>query len=390
MLEKNDLFEELTLEMSKYLAKAPCGNGCLSLNGCFWSIGQLKKNHDNLKVRGDFSSVSSEICHFKHRKRVESTEYNIPPELDEDYTKTKQITEDSKSWKLPVKECVLKERRWLFFLNREIAFKTTVSAVACKEVEYGTSSCGLRVVSVTSDTVPDALDLSQLRLILTRQLLIKILLKQGFSVLSESETKEDCVRLHLTLNPALKIPDSITIVVGVVKNIHTSKKESEIDPEQYQRLREKDMEEASIHKYGSNVREDSWKSFISSLASSSMKLDFLQSKISHPVSLDMSEGVVPNREKSYKGPQFLLYNYARLVSVLRSFDKKVNEGVYPPLVSLEDVDFSLLSEEVGTENTSPSTDVCQNIFNVGYQTNHAEYFPTLQHCPRLSNVTIMV
>jgi arginyl-tRNA synthetase len=46
------------------------------------------------------------------------------------------------------------------------------------------------------------------------------------------------------------------------------------------------------------------------------------------------------------GAVFILYNYARLATILRQFEEKVQLGYYPQLIPYEEVDFLLLSKEV--------------------------------------------
>jgi len=43
---------------------------------------------------------------------------------------------------------------------------------------------------------------------------------------------------------------------------------------------------------------------------------------------------------------FILYNCARLATLLRQFEEKVQLGYYPQLIPYEEVDFLLLSKEV--------------------------------------------
>lgn len=48
----------------------------------------------------------------------------------------------------------------------------------------------------------------------------------------------------------------------------------------------------------------------------------------------------------FKGAAFILYNYARISVLFKTFAEKQKTGYYPELPPLENVDFSLLSEEV--------------------------------------------
>lgn len=46
------------------------------------------------------------------------------------------------------------------------------------------------------------------------------------------------------------------------------------------------------------------------------------------------------------GAAFILYNSARLESLLRRFDEKVDNGDYEGLPPIDSIDFTLLDEEV--------------------------------------------
>lgn len=54
-----------------------------------------------------------------------------------------------------------------------------------------------------------------------------------------------------------------------------------------------------------------------------------------------------NYTNIFEGASFILYNCARLATLFKEFDKRVESKLYPPLPALEQIDFSLLSEPVG-------------------------------------------
>jgi len=59
-----------------------------------------------------------------------------------------------------------------------------------------------------------------------------------------------------------------------------------------------------------------------------------------------SASVVRNGLGSSKGANYILYNSARLETLLRTFTDQVNAGVYEALPPLEKIDLSLLEDEV--------------------------------------------
>lgn len=48
----------------------------------------------------------------------------------------------------------------------------------------------------------------------------------------------------------------------------------------------------------------------------------------------------------YSGASFILYNSARIETILRKFNEKVEVGYYNMLPELSDINFGLLCEEV--------------------------------------------
>lgn len=102
------------------------------------------------------------------------------------------------------------------------------------------------------------------------------------------------------------------------------------------------MQLMAQHKYGLRVRNEKvFIELIDKLGRAAVTVDMLEVKHSRPVALN-SSGVT----SSSKGAAFILYNSARLETLLRTFDEKVKSGYYPELPELDQVDLSLLVEEV--------------------------------------------
>ncbi|XP_046386995.1 DALR anticodon-binding domain-containing protein 3 isoform X2 [Ischnura elegans] len=252
---------------------------------------------------------------------------------------------ESESWLMKIKECSVNCGKIVVKLKRRDVFMEVLRSIHSKGLDFGTLDDRGEVVSLTTDLVPGDSDLSLLRLALTTKVLRRILEKLGYEVCDHPTSKECLYKVLFTINPSVRASNVSTLVCGVVRNILSHKKEVDIDADSYRRMREKDVEQASVHKYGPSVLQPSWKTFLAAVTDSVITVDLLCTKPSQPVSLDLQDKFVLNRERSSKGATFLLYNYARLVSILKQFDEKVSEGIYPPIVPIENADFSLLSLE---------------------------------------------
>lgn len=67
-------------------------------------------------------------------------------------------------------------------------------------------------------------------------------------------------------------------------------------------------------------------------------------KVKHFNAIDFEK--VMEITSTVKGAAFILYNVARLQTLLASFDHQVSTGVYDPLPDFNQIDFGLLKEEV--------------------------------------------
>lgn len=67
-------------------------------------------------------------------------------------------------------------------------------------------------------------------------------------------------------------------------------------------------------------------------------------KIKHFNAINFDKRMTPT--PTIKGAAFILYNVARLQTLLASFDCQIKKGFYTPLPDFEQIDFGLLKEEV--------------------------------------------
>lgn len=97
------------------------------------------------------------------------------------------------------------------------------------------------------------------------------------------------------------------------------------------------------HKYGVRVTSSlGWCEFFKKLGEAAVIIQLLQNKPQHSMKIDTQGPPCTNT----KGPSFVLYNCARLSMLFKEFDKKIEDGIYPQLPSLEELKFDLLTEPV--------------------------------------------
>lgn len=127
----------------------------------------------------------------------------------------------------------------------------------------------------------------------------------------------------------------ILITCGVVYDNPLNKKISQVLAQDYIDKRCNDMQLMSIHRYGIRAKNsDVFKQLVEKLGRHAVILDLLEVKSSSAVMLASN----PNQA-------FILYNSARLETLMEKFEAKVEEGYYEKLSAASEVDFSLLKGE---------------------------------------------
>ncbi|KAI5631483.1 DALR anticodon binding domain-containing protein [Phthorimaea operculella] len=160
--------------------------------------------------------------------------------------------------------------------------------------------------------------------------------------LLDSECKKRKPDILISSKSSSKSDDGYMILCGTVLNSKTGAKESNLTGEDFIKLRQNEMTLIAQHKYGVRVATDTkWKEFIAHLGESAAIFELLQTKASSAVKINFDHPTAG----SSKGASFVLYNCARLETIIKTYNEKVEEGLYPPLPEIKDVDLSLLTQE---------------------------------------------
>ncbi|XP_074609834.1 DALR anticodon-binding domain-containing protein 3-like isoform X1 [Acropora palmata] len=119
-----------------------------------------------------------------------------------------------------------------------------------------------------------------------------------------------------------------------------AKVHNKLDAMDLLRVRESQLRESYVLKYGDKVEGHGWEASIKQMALSVVKLEVLSISPNSEVKIDLCE-----TSREFRQATFVLYNCARLSKLFQNFDENVKNGVYPQLPPVDEVDFSLLREE---------------------------------------------
>ncbi|XP_058246094.1 DALR anticodon-binding domain-containing protein 3 [Hemibagrus wyckioides] len=129
------------------------------------------------------------------------------------------------------------------------------------------------------------------------------------------------------------------VVCGPVKTPGT-----QMNAAQYLQLRRAQMKEASEMKYGEQVEGQTWDDIIRVMTCATVRFELLSTAHTSPVTLDVQREVGVST-KGPRGGVFVMYNCARLHTLFSSYEKGVQQGIYPEIPAGTELDFSSLKEE---------------------------------------------
>ncbi|XP_055636144.1 DALR anticodon-binding domain-containing protein 3 [Toxorhynchites rutilus septentrionalis] len=254
----------------------------------------------------------------KFANRLEDPEYGF-----------QDSSNDTTQWVVPVQSMKLTSISVTFFINREKAYQQFIMGVILKG--FPLAGANGKQICLKCDTEELNLErhtLSDFRILSIHKVIRNILMIDGYNV---SDAATQTVRIGR--NPFKKSDNSIDILCGPVLT-------NGLTAAEYISKRSNDMQLIAQHKYGIRVKDSQkLKSLVASLGRSAAIVDMLESKASSPIDLRK------DKNASSKGASFILYNYARLAILFRTFEEKTRSGYYPDSPDLSQVDFSLLSEE---------------------------------------------
>ncbi|XP_026752969.2 DALR anticodon-binding domain-containing protein 3 [Galleria mellonella] len=296
--------------------------------------GQLIKKHcENLSTHGDISFPNT----VKSWHEYLNTTVDVDPGVTLLSFMDKQVEdliEQSKNWVLKIRKVNESKERVYMFIERTHAIRVGLLE-ASRNNEFIEQSIREGTSRVLSDPVENENSITSLR--------VKYLTKSIQNLYCiNSKCKNSFYNIIVSSKSSNACDGGRKVLCGAVLNAKTGVKETSVSGDEFIRIRQGEMTLIAQHKYGVRVSTDTkWKEFISHLGESAVVFELLQIKPNSAVKINFD----CSSTGSSKGAAFILYNCARLETILRTYNDKVIEGSYPALPKYEDVDLSLLTQE---------------------------------------------
>ncbi|XP_050071096.1 DALR anticodon-binding domain-containing protein 3 [Anopheles maculipalpis] len=250
----------------------------------------------------------------------------------------------SKLWPLPISAIASCGNSANIWLDRTTAFRT---ALSLKEWNGSNRSMNGAKVYVEQPTVNEynTISMTEFRANILRSTIKKCFLYGGYSLIEktdllDNDVPSDVMHVKVVYQRSKPSPESqMEVLCGVVLTGSETQNAA-----QYIQLRANDMHLTALHRYGLRMPDTSklWE-LVSSLGRSAAIVDMLQSKHTNVIDMRTQRELMRNHCTS-KGASFILYNYARLATILRKHAKLVQNGQALDIPPVYEIDFSLLTE----------------------------------------------
>ncbi|XP_052899918.1 DALR anticodon-binding domain-containing protein 3 [Anopheles moucheti] len=250
----------------------------------------------------------------------------------------------SKCWPLPIVSISIVENSAHIWFDRAIAFRATLTL---REWELDANTTNGRKIYIEEPTINeyDTISMGEFRANVLRKTIKNCFLHGGYTIvektdLNENEMPSDVARVKvvhqmnkLTPNPYVTVLCGAVLTGGEIQNAA-----------QYIKLREDEMHLTALHRYGLRMRDSGkLQELVSSLGRSAAIVDMLQTKHANVIDMRTMQEITRNHCTS-KGASFIMYNYARLATILKKHAQLVEQDAQLEIPPVHKIDFSLLVE----------------------------------------------
>ncbi|KAM7348910.1 uncharacterized protein ACRADG_008073 isoform 1-T1 [Cochliomyia hominivorax] len=265
---------------------------------------------------------------------------------NDDKLELKKFLDVANKWPFPVERLVVRQERIHLHLQRYVIVRRLVPEVL-KNNKYGQlqkAESKLVYLNHLSESCPDE-DLSFYRSKLMYNVLKKLLKYSRWNeeenAKSDRKDKDSILNLQVQSVAFKTTPsDGVIIKCGLATDPSNNGKRCQLPTSEYLSIRSNDMTLMALHKYGIRVKQDArFCALMQRLGSAAATVDLLEVKHTSPVQ------IIRNGQGSTKGASFILYNSARLETILRTFQERIDEGDYNPLPPIENIQWELLDQE---------------------------------------------
>ncbi|XP_044005945.1 DALR anticodon-binding domain-containing protein 3-like [Aphidius gifuensis] len=252
-----------------------------------------------------------------------------------------KLASNDKSWTIS-KICLIKNRVCIFI------DRTTIISSIIKQVIKENKSFGKDINKNTSISIKINEDfesnITTARLKELKNFTENILKIQGYKITIDNAQ----LKVLLSSKSQVKIDDDDVkiIVCGVVKNYKTQSKEISLNFDTYLNEKLDEVRELNNARMSESITEISNQDELrlTTIARSILIFELLGFRPSRSVVLGGNKEE-ENPNCRIKAGAFVLYNVARIETILRTFKERQASGLYPDNFNIDDVDFGILQSE---------------------------------------------
>lgn len=256
-------------------------------------------------------------------------------ETNEDSTEIsiEALKEESKRWTFTIENVELKDWRCSFTICRPASYARMLDELSSNSSYGKTAKIETETVSIESDG-DETSTVTQFRVHLVTEAVKNLMTFSEFVLVGDPSAAK--YKILVTSKSKLckeNETSQVLLTCGPVTN-PVDKKISNVSAQDYVNRRTEDMHLISIHKYGVRVKNDNaFKDIVRRLGKNAATLDLLEVKQASSITLS------PDPKQA-----FILYNSARIETLMEKFNKKVQEGYYKKVPEAHEIDTSLLKE----------------------------------------------
>lgn len=335
----NNLTEYLTGSVSKQTSIIKLNSENLSIKGELHFLHSLKAWTCLLKHGNECNEKCATILH--HSLHMRGVDLN--GKSDDEVVKEafEILVSTSDHWHIKIAQCSLEKERVCLYLNRLMLLTNAIKLAVQAGNDFGKNSLSDKAFYFKYYEDKES-ELTSTRLYHIKRVTEKILTIQGYRISDEESTN----KYEFTTKSEGKVEESFKkYICGVVKNSKTNSKETKLSWEDHVLNKINELRELNEQKlFDTKENETHDEEFLNNIAKATAIFELLTVKPSRPVFI--GHGVSADRSvTNNKGAPFILYNTARIASIIAKYNEKQLSGEYPKLQSIDETDFSYLKQE---------------------------------------------
>nr|XP_016942391.1 DALR anticodon-binding domain-containing protein 3 [Drosophila suzukii] len=310
----------------------------------------LRYNNEDLAEQGDFSlaSISRYWLNFASKQGCalrRNADFLLPGE-----EQRQELIEQSKEWIFPLAEItVLRKERYALHFQRRPIITHVLKSVLTLAGDYGrplkTVQSPTMWVQLRTDgraTTDGEQELRDYRLEQLYKIMLRLVDYSGWRLVEQEDRQASTLCVIVESQKCCQRPpnDHVCLVSGPVLE-PVKKTATAMSVKDYLELRSTHMRLMAMHRSGIRpAGVDNIDSLMKRLGEAAVIVDLFE--VRHATAAI----VVRNGVGSSKGASYVLYNSARLETLMRTFASMVNAGVYEPLPPLGEIDLSILEDDM--------------------------------------------